>query len=271
MQGYGISTWIVQSLACDHTIAALAETGFDAIELSGSIAPVLKAWERDPAGLVKRLQDRGIRVPSVHSPVDARILDAEGEATRQAVIERNLAYLELMARSGIDELVLHAKGVKSYSSPEAKAAGRARCVNSLAAIAERAEQLGRKVAVENGIGHEGLGATMTEIRDMIDGLGAHVGLCLDVGHAALTGLDLVGELHDAGDRLFSLHLHDVNEQNRDHFIPGEGTIDWQRFLAALDATRLEVLRTLEISPPRTDAVGRLHQAAALREHWEAGK
>lgn len=269
MKRYGISSWIVNTLPTEEAIEALRVTGFKEAEVSGSDSPLVKAWERDPSAITGKLNEAGIEVRSVHNPVDGRSLDAEDETIRQASVDRNLEYIRLVEESGAEELVVHPGGSSSASSMEERDASRARSTRSLAAIAEGASRAGIGLAVENMIGRGGLGSTVAELLGMVAGLGDHVGLCLDVGHAVLSGLDPTAELENAGQRLFSLHLHDVSLENRDHFIPGEGKIDWEPFLSALDAKGLKVIRTLEISPPAgTDVTKRLRQAAVVRDRWE---
>jgi sugar phosphate isomerase/epimerase len=140
----------------------------------------------------------------------------------------------------------------------------------LQALAEHAAPTGVKLAVENLTSKtvHRPGATMGEVRELIEGLGEHVGLCFDIGHAVQVGYDPVAELRDAGDKLLSLHLHDVRPDGKDHFLPGEGVIDWREFLAALADVPREVLRCLEISPPADNIEARLQAVAALACRWE---
>ena len=76
-------------------------------------------------------------------------------------------------------------------------------------------------------------------------------------------------------KAFSLHLHDVTDQNRDHFNPGEGGLDFEAFLSEVDAAGFTGGRVLEISPGRpegataSDVRGRLRQVSAVRREWEA--
>ena len=70
-------------------------------------------------------------------------------------------------------------------------------------------------------------------------------------------------------KLFSLHIHDVSQEGRDHFLPGEGRLDFDALLGKLDGAAFRGLRTLEVSPPETNVVERLREAADLRDEWEA--
>ncbi len=60
-----------------------------------------------------------------------------------------------------------------------------------------------------------------------------VQICIDTGHAHLTGLDTAAFIRKAGMHLKATHIAD-NHQNRDeHFAPFNGTIDWPAVLTAL--------------------------------------
>lgn len=81
-----------------------------------------------------------------------------------------------------------------------------------------------------------------------------LGVCLDVGHAALA--------HDAGrhpvrayveryrDRLVHLHLHDTLGAEDDHAVPGRGAIDWPDLLDVLDSVGFRGTAVLETVPGR---------------------
>lgn len=271
MKHYGISSWIAAKLPAEDALNRLIESGFTQVELSADKSALVKAWEREPVAIRQKLASAGIDVPSVHSPEPGRFLDVEDEAARQASIAANLQYFDWMSACGVEEIVIHPISSADVSTPDKRAACEARIRHSLATLAERADRIGVRLAVENlpGVGRPG--STMAILLDSIDGLGDHVGLCLDIGHAYMTGLNIVDELHTAAaaGKLFSLHIHDVgHDGKRDHFIPGEGRIDFDAFITALDACPASVGRTLEISPPDTDVAERLRQAGAVRDLWE---
>lgn len=272
MEDYGISSWIVAKLSAEDALGRLIESGFTDVELSADKSALVKAWERDPIAIRQKLASAGIDVPSVHSPEPGRFLDVEDEAARRASIAANLGYFDRMTACGIGEIVIHPTSSADVSTPANRAACEARIRDSLEVLAGRACEVGVRLAVENLPGAGRPGSSMAVLLEAIDGLGDHVGLCLDIGHADMDGLDIVDELHAAmaAEKLFSLHIHDVNpDGKRDHFIPGEGRIDFGAFVAALDAARFEGGRTIEISPPDREAAGHLRQAAAVRDDWEA--
>ena len=95
-----------------------------------------------------------------------------------------------------------------------------------------ARPLGVRVLVENLLSE----ATTPEHLVMILDMGhlAHIGLCLDLGHAHIT----VGVAHAIaamGNRIASVHVHDNHGLKDEHLWPGDGTIDFPATADALNA------------------------------------
>jgi len=270
MPAYGISSWIVAKVPVDEAIEHLAASCFDQVELSADESALVKAWEADPEGICGRLADEGLTVPSIHSPGPGRSLDAADSNQRQASIDANLRYFESMHACGIPEIVIHPTSIFSTDSEQERKGIRTRSVDSLARRAERAAEFGLRMAVENLARPPTPASTIASILEMIDGFGDHVGVCHDMGHSVQGGLDIVEEVRTAlaSRRLFSLHIHDVNAELRDHFIPGEGNVGFSAFLDELGAAGFAGGRILEISPPAEDVAERLEQVAAVRCAWE---
>ena len=271
MINYSISSWVVRDLPLDEGIAALASAGFSSVELSADQCPLVQEWERDPVALCRRLEEAGISVPSMHCPEPGRFLDATDKTTRLDSIAANLRYLDHMAECGVEQIVIHPTGAGGGAS-ETPNASRARTLLSLQSLAERAGELGLELAVENiGFQQGRPDADMAGLLRIIDGLGDHVGLCLDIGHTEIAGLDIVAELTTGlqSGKLFTLHIHDVLPTGRDHAIPGEGRIDYEPFLTTLSAAGFTGGRTLEISPPEDNVANRVAQIADVKKRWEA--
>lgn len=106
---------------------------------------------------------------------------------------------------------------------------------------------------------------MAEILALVEGLGEHVGVILDVGHATANGLRAADEALLCGPQLFALHLQDNDGLGEDqHLLPGQGVTDWDALLGALRAMDFRGLATFEIGT-REDVAGTLAALAALRD------
>ncbi|MCX7016267.1 MAG: sugar phosphate isomerase/epimerase [Candidatus Sumerlaeota bacterium] len=272
MKRYGISSWIVRNLEPRAAVAALGASGFRETELSAAEGQLVQAWERDPQGICGQLKAAGLAVRSIHCPPRGYGLCSTDATARQASYEAYMEYFDAMRRGGIEEIVVHPWIGRDIAPEERPEAPKARAMESLAILAERARRFGVKLAVENlpGKAPNLPGQTVEELLELIEGLGGHVGLCLDTGHAYMRGLDLVDQLKKAGKTLFSLHMHDIGPDGKDHFIPGEGAYDWGPFLTLLDSDHANVVRTIEVKPPESNDIiaERLRKAAAVKDAWE---
>jgi sugar phosphate isomerase/epimerase len=268
MSIYAISTWLFANVAADDAIRLMSEADFTEAELSGTGSSLVTAWEGDPAGVCAKLAAAGVSVPSIHNTNDARYLSSPDDDVRLASVRENVRYFSLMTACGIPEIVVHPVG---GLTDDDWSAAEARSKESLKMLAGEAGDAGIRLAVEN-VGRDGHpGSTMASILGMIDGLGEHVGLCMDIGHSQMADLDLLDELFTAlaSGRLFSLHLHDVDPDGRDHYIPGEGRIDFEPCLAMLAEHDYRGGRTFEIRPADPDDVAeRTAEVAAARDRWE---
>lgn len=104
---------------------------------------------------------------------------------------------------------------------------------SLAAILPQAEQLGIRIALENL--QPGSSSSQIELLvDAVDRLGHPlIGICLDTGHANMSGYGPAEAVRAIGHRLFALHVHDNDGQRDLHAPPFTGAIDWTGFVDAL--------------------------------------
>jgi sugar phosphate isomerase/epimerase len=81
-----------------------------------------------------------------------------------------------------------------------------------------------KLAVHNHGPEDHEFPTPQSVLERIGGMDPRVGLCIDVGHTARTGKDVVQSIRDAGPRLLDMHIKDLrNFQDRDSQVPvGDG-------------------------------------------------
>ena len=272
MTTYAISTWLVGHVPTDEAIRLMADAGFTRTELSADWAPIVIAWEQDPVAVCAQLAAAGISVPSIHSPEMGRRLDLPDRHERLASLQDNIRYFGLMQACGIPEIIIHPVSGAAGQDDVAWAGVPGRVRESLKVLAEAAGNAGIRLAVENLAVTGRPGSTMASIVEMIDGLGDHVGLCMDIGHSQQAHLNLLEELATAlsSGKLFTLHLHDVDPAGKDHYIPGEGCLNFEPYLAMLRASGYDRGRTLEIAAaPAENAAERVRQAAEARERWQA--
>jgi len=246
MSVYALSTALLSGLSLQESIACIQQAGFDQVELSGADWDL---WLETPEELARALEDAAIRPLSVHSPPQGWFNGAEDENTRAQSIELVIHCFSLAAQVGADIVVCHSNGRSNAYDGAHFAANWARSRESLTRLAEHADKAGIRMAVENLPAYRTHrpSSSVRQVLAMIDGLGDHVGICLDAGHSNANGISPAREVLEAGDRLFALHIQDNDGSGEDqHLIPGQGTTDWEAFLDALDQIQFTGLRTFEV-------------------------
>lgn len=114
-------------------------------------------------------------------------------------------------------------------------------------LISRVERAGVMLALEN-TGY-GAGAIITTPDDLLE-LAAdlpptHLGLTLDIGHAALQRLDPATTVAHWTPRLCNVHLHDNHGLDDDHLVPGRGVIPFDTWLELLRQHDYQGALTLE--------------------------
>src|SRR6266852_5309212 len=95
----------------------------------------------------------------------------------------------------------------------------------------------------------------------VKGMDPRMGCCIDVGHTARAGTDVVQAIHAAGPRLFNVRMKDLtNFQSKDSQVPvGDGIMPVKRIFEALSAIKYKGFVDLEyeIHPddPMPGAIG----------------
>ncbi len=116
----------------------------------------------------------------------------------------------------------------------------------MAALAEVGERLGVTYLIENQPFNVYMGADPGLLAQRVLDVGsARIRMCLDTGHANITG-DPTAALLAAAPAIAYFHIHDNDARADDHRMPGDGSIDWAAFSAALGETNCRATRMLEV-------------------------
>lgn len=130
-------------------------------------------------------------------------------------------------------------------------------------LAHYAGEKGMKIAVEN-LSRDIVNNYVRDIaaiERVLEGAGATegVGICIDTGHANISGLHAADLLRSAGARLIETHFNDnvgwlcpENSINDIHRPPGVGTVDWVDVVAALDEIEYTGPVIFELGPKFDD-------------------
>ena len=254
-------------LPLDGKLAAIAAAGFAQAELPSAES----FWRMDPAQARDAFARYGVRPRSAHSLDAGWDNDAPDPATRRASVDKVSSVFAVAAAIGVEVIVVHPNARYTHEFFESDyEASIVRSVGSLKELSLRAAAHGLKLAVEN-VPRRGAprpGGTLAEILAMIDGLGPHVGVCVDVGHSNANGCSAAEDLRAAAGRVFAVHLQDNDGKGDDqHRLPGEGTIDWPAVAAALERYAPGASINFEIGPSAGAAAEVLATLARFRDRF----
>ncbi len=228
-----------------EAIRTIAEVGFPGVELSTEHINMI-ADADDPFAaadeVLGTVQELGIKMPQVHLTISLNVADLD-PATREAAVQIAERDIELCARMGIENGVIHPGGAKHETLKGYEEEKRVR-VESFKRLADYAGERDFNIAIENmmdgarhvngALGQRSYGAVIPELLELLDDIGApNVGICLDTGHAWVQGIAMEEAVRECGDKLIALHIADNDGSGDQHRTPFFGSIDWQKGVAAL--------------------------------------
>jgi len=255
-------TAIVVELSPTEAVRALAGIGWEALELSTEHLVMIadaQAPEQAADDLRDVADELGVAIPQAHLLIHANVAAVDDEA-RERDLATLMRQIVLCERMGIQVGVIHPGGERPATLDEERAE-RARRLESFARLAAHAARHGFALAVENmtdaaratrsALGQRTFGATIPELHELIEAVGFdNVGICLDVGHGNVQGLDMAESVWQCGERLIALHIQDNDGSRDQHLAPTRGSIDWEAGIAALREIGFEGIFNLEIPGER---------------------
>ena len=170
----------------------------------------LRMFDRATAiELLKKLQSPWISIKDVHMKIGA-----SAEETRAARAEFDAAGLKVMSGGNVDMT----KGTTVESlRPQFEYAKNARlpmmvCAptkENIKAVEALVKEYNIRIAIHNHGPEDKHFPTPQSVLEVVRPLDKRCGLCMDIGHSARTGVDVVKSLAEAGDRLFDMHVKDL--------------------------------------------------------------
>jgi sugar phosphate isomerase/epimerase len=197
----------------------------------------LRNFPRDRAiEMVKALGTRFVNLKSMHLPYE---LSAEALAAARREIET--AGLVIVGGGVITFEQDSDDHVGKYFA-YAKAAGMPLITATmdpklLPRIARVAQQYDIQVAIHNHGPEDKHFPSPYDVLRSVKDLDRRIGLCMDVGHTARTGTDVVRAIADAGPRLLDMHMKDLRDRTAvgSQCIVGEGSLPIAEILRQLEA------------------------------------
>ena len=260
-------------------LESIAAAGFSETELMAEGDEWQNPGSHDARPCREALERFKIFPHTIHTPMSGVNLASSIEEIRRDSVTRIGEAMRFLGELGGRTAIVHPTGSPGPEEPpyglENIGAAAERIHRSVSELVAVAAETGVRVALENlpntSIPCRPL-KSMEELRAFIAGFPPeHVGLCLDTGHACISGLDPAEQARIASERLYALHIQDVDGQDDCHWVPGHGVIDWSALGAALSAIGFDGAWTIEALAGRTEATAEqvAAECAALSERWEA--
>jgi sugar phosphate isomerase/epimerase len=104
-----------------------------------------------------------------------------------------------------------------------------------------------RIAIHNHGPEDKVWPSPLDVLKAVKGMDARIGCCIDVGHAARAGTDVVQAIREAGPRLFNVHMKDLTDfQSKGSQVAvGEGIMPIRNIFEALIATKYQGFVDLE--------------------------
>jgi sugar phosphate isomerase/epimerase len=104
-----------------------------------------------------------------------------------------------------------------------------------------------RIAIHNHGPEDKLWPSPLDVLKSVNNLDPRIGCCIDLGHAARAGTDVVQAIHEAGPRLFNIHMKDLaNFQSKESQVAvGEGIMPVREIFEALMAIKYKGFVDLE--------------------------
>ena len=104
-----------------------------------------------------------------------------------------------------------------------------------------------RIAIHNHGPEDKLWRSPLDVLKAVKNMDSRIGCCIDVGHTVRAGTDVVQAIHEAGPRLFNLHVKDLTnfESKESQVAVGEGIMPVRKMFEALIATGYQGFVDLE--------------------------
>jgi len=104
-----------------------------------------------------------------------------------------------------------------------------------------------RIAVHNHGPEDKLWPSPLDVLKVVKGMDPRIGCCIDLGHAARAGADVVQAIHAVGPRLFNIHIKDLTsfQDKESQVAVGEGILPIREIFDALAAIKYKGFVDLE--------------------------
>lgn len=243
----GLSTGCFFQTSIFDCLEMIRRAGFEIIEVC-SFSKHLDYHDLNAVQRARRLMDKlGIEPYSFHAPYSEAIdVTAISQSVRHQAMAELLYATEAAAILGVRYMVLH-PGPERSNLPAVQRQQRIQnAIGVLRDIAETCNRCKMTLLLENMLPHLFLG-NIHDLTRIVDALSqSGVGICLDTGHAYLSG-NLLSITRQVSSRLEMVHVHDNRGIYDDHLSPGDGKIPWTEWWSQVSTGSFHAAIILEIA------------------------
>jgi len=263
----GLSTGCFFQMSIFDVLEDIRNGGFSLIEICSFPKHLDYHDTNKVKAAAQKIRELGMQPFSFHAPfaddIDITSLD---DRQRDYSVNEILKAAEAAVNIGAMHFVIHPGPEKEEKPPTEEHFQRMKyAAHALNRVVEYCKQHKTMIILENMLPHLLFGSTS----DLLWIMGAlkevtNVGICLDTGHANLSG-DLYNVMYKMMGHLQMLHAADNRGTHDDHFPPGKGHIDWKKLLWQLNETGFRGGIIMELAGENVTATeGILHDARQAR-------
>ncbi len=247
----GMSTGCFYQTPIFDCLNAICTAGFHLIEICSYPAHL----DYHDVDLVKRaaeaIRESGLEPYSFHAPFADRIdIMSLDQARQQHAIDEISQAVRAAATLGVRYFVIHPGPETAVGSIDTRLQRMENAASALNQVATHCRDLGMAIVLENMLPHLSFG----HIRDLLWMMGAmqtnSVGICLDTGHAFLSG-EIETVVRKLSGHLWMIHASDNSGIYDDHAPPGKGKIHWRPLLEQIDQSGFGGAIILELAGQNT--------------------
>jgi sugar phosphate isomerase/epimerase len=120
-------------------------------------------------------------------------------------------------------------------------------IETLPRIEKFVKEYDIRIAIHNHGPEDKLWPSPLDVMKQVKNMDPRIGCCIDLGHAARAGVDVVQAIHEVGPRLFNIHMKDLTDYNskESQVAVGEGIMPVRKIFEALIQTRYKGFVDLE--------------------------
>lgn len=231
----GIFSWFGYVLPFHHRIDLIKQAGFDSTTI----------WWEDEEGdsitanknMPHIVRETGLYLENIHLPFnDSSSLWSESRSLREKAVKSHLNWVYDCAKYDIPMMVMHLTEGDHPPAPNSYG------IDSMMKISQEAEEAGVQIALENTRRDDNVQFILSQIES------PYLGMCYDTSHDWLNSKIKMEILKEYGTRLFATHLSDNDGLKDRHWLPGNGSIEWQKIGETFPNDTYEGCLTLEIYP-----------------------